>query len=266
MAQFEFPLQFKKQYAAPLDVDIVFNTTSLRLNFLTSPIRYAGQIVSDLETQKCYQLSSNTNSWIEIGGESLNIVNSLSSNWNSVYSSVNTLSANWDSVYTSVKNTSSNWDSVYSNVNLNSASYTTYEYVDSNFLNLTGGTIDGNLFILSSVEVGFGSTVLFVSGSRVGINTELPTVELSVNGSMSVSNKIYGTIIDWMTLTRGYKTEPVFNSSIGSGDVYDYIYSTPSTDKTYYRYIATDGSEDSYYENFSGGILSNLIAKKQIII
>jgi hypothetical protein len=238
MAQFEFPLQFKRQYAAPLDVDIVFDTTSDRITFLTNPIRYAGQIVSDLQTQKCYQLSTNTNSWIEIGGETLSILNSLSANWNSVYTSVSA----------------------------NSALYATIDFVDSKFLPLSGGTVDGNVSILSSFEVGYGNTTLFVSGDKVGINTENPNVELTISGSVSASNKIYGTIIDWMTLTRGFKIEPTFNSSVAGGDVYTYVYESSPSDKTYYRYIATDGSEDAYYGTFSGGILSNLIAKKKIIV
>jgi hypothetical protein len=189
-----------------------------------------------------------------------------SANWDSVYTSVKDTSANWDSTFTSVKNTSANWDSVYTNVSSYSATYATYNYVDSNFLNLTGGIIDGNLSVLSSFDVGFGSTVLFVSGGKVGINTELPTVELTVSGSISASNKIYGTIIDWMTLTRGFKIEPVFNSTIAGGDVYTYVYESSPSDKTYYRYIATDGSEDAYYGTFSGGILSDLITKKKIIV
>ena len=69
-----------------------------------------------------------------------------------------------------------------------------------------------------------------------------------------------------MTLVRGFKITPVFNTAIGTGDVYTYVYSTSATDKTYYRYIATDGSIDAFYENFSGGNLSNLVAKKQIIL
>jgi hypothetical protein len=157
-------------------------------------------------------------------------------------------------------------NSAYTTYSANSSTYATYDYVDTNFLNLTGGSIDGNLYVLSSFKVGFGNTVLFVSGSKVGINTELPTVELTVSGSISASNKIYGNIIDWMTLTRGYKIEPVLNSTISTGDVYTYVYDSFPSDKTYYRYIATDGSEDAYYEEFSGGILSNLIAKKKIIV
>ena len=189
-----------------------------------------------------------------------------SANWDSVYTSVKDTSANWDSTFTSVKNTSANWDSVYTNVSSYSATYATYNYVDSNFLNLTGGVINGNVSVLSSFEVGGNNAILFVSGGKVGINTELPTVELTVSGSISASNKIYGTIIDWMTLTRGFKIEPVFNSTIAGGDVYTYVYESSPSDKTYYRYIATDGSEDAYYGTFSGGILSNLITKKKIIV
>lgn len=207
MAQFEFPLQFKKQYAAPLDVDIVFNTTSDRLAFLTSPIRYAGQIVSDLETEKCYQLSTDTNSWLLIGGDSLSLLNSLSSNWDSVYTTTQSNSANWQ---------------------------TAYEYVSANSVNLTAFNI-------------------FVNNN------------LTVTNTVS-ANYYKGTIIDWMSLTRGFKTEPTFNSAIAGGDVYNYVYESSPSDKTYYRYIATDGSEDAYYENFSGAILTNLIAKKKIVL
>jgi hypothetical protein len=207
MAQFEFPLQFKRQYAAPLDIDIVFDTTNDRITYLTNPIRYAGQIVSDLETQKCYQLNTNTNSWIEIGGEISTFLNSVSSKWESTYTTVSSNSANWQAAY---------------------------EYVNSNSINLSASNI-------------------FVSN------------DLTVTNTVS-ANFYKGTLIDWMTLTRGFKIEPTFNSTIAGGDVYDYVYSSTPTDKTYYRYIATDGSEDAYYENFSGGILSNLVAKKQIII
>jgi hypothetical protein len=162
---------------------------------------------------------------------------SVSANWNSVYTSVLNTSANWDSVYTSVKNTSGNWNSVYTTVQAKSATEwdntLANSYTHTNFLPLTGGTISGNF---------------------------------TVTGYISASNKIYGTIIDWTTLTRGFKIEPTFNSTIAGGDVYTYVYESSPSDKTYYRFIATNGSEDAYYETFSGGSLSNLIAKKKIII
>jgi hypothetical protein len=60
-----------------------------------------------------------------------------------------------------------------------------------NYLPLSGGTVDGDVSILSSLEVGYGNTILFVSGDKVGINTENPNVELTVIGSISSNNIIY---------------------------------------------------------------------------
>lgn len=125
----------------------------------------------------------------------------------------------------------------------------TNSFLTNNFLPLSGGviTVNSSTDTLRITQEGTGNA-------------------LTVVGSISATDKIYGTIFDWMTLVRGFKTEPVFNTSTGSGDVYDYVYSTSNNDVTYYRYIANDGSEDSFYENFSGGVLTNLLAKKQIIL
>ena len=127
------------------------------------------------------------------------------------------------------------WNSVYASVNGVSGNWqTAYAYVSANSVNLTASNI-------------------FVNNN------------LTVTNTVS-ANYYKGTIIDWMTLTRGFKIEPVFNSTIAGGDVYTYVYESSPSDKTYYRYIATDGSEDAYYGTFSGGILSNLITKKKIIV
>ena len=83
---------------------------------------------------------------------------------------------------------------------------------------------------------------------------------------VSANSLNQGTLIDWMTLVRGYKTTPTLLATIGTGDVYTYVYATTGTDKTYYRYIATDGSEDSFYGNFTNPTLSNLITTKKIIL
>jgi hypothetical protein len=72
--------------------------------------------------------------------------------------------------------------------------------------------------------------------------------------------------IDWMTLVRGYNTTPTLLASLINGDVYSYIYTSSPSDITYYRYIATDGSEDKFYSYFSGNTLSGLIASKSIFI
>jgi hypothetical protein len=154
---------------------------------------------------------------------------------NSSYTTVQTNSANWESVYTSVKQVSSNWDSSYTTVQTNSANWqTAYAYVSANSVNLT-------------------ATNIFVNNNLTVTNT--------------VSAKYYqGTLLDWMTLVRGYKTTPTLLATIGTGEVYTYVFATTGADRTYYRYIATDGNEDSFYGNFTNPTLSNLIARKAIIL
>lgn len=65
----------------------------------------------------------------------------------------------------------------------------------------------------------------------------------------------------WTDLATGWNTEPVFNTALAGGDVYDYIYDGPVT---YYRYIANDGSLDAFYSGFDGVNLTGLIKEKQI--
>ena len=69
-----------------------------------------------------------------------------------------------------------------------------------------------------------------------------------------------------MTLVRGYNTTPTLNTTIGTGEVWNYVYTSSPSDKTYYRFIATDGSEDAFYASFNGTAVSNLIARKGITI
>ena len=154
---------------------------------------------------------------------------------------VRTNSAQWNAAYSStgadlaVRALTANWESTYTTVQTNSANWeTAYAYVSANSVNLTAT----NIFVTNDLTV-----------------------------TDTVSAKYYqGTLIDWMTLVRGTKTTPTLLATIGTGDVYTYVYSTATTDKTYYRYIATDGSEDSFYGNFTNPTLSNLIATKKIIL
>ena len=154
---------------------------------------------------------------------------------------VRTNSAQWNAAYSStgadlaVRALTANWESTYTTVQTNSANWeTAYAYVSANSVNLTAT----NIFVTSDLTV-----------------------------TDTVSAKYYqGTLLDWMTLVRGTKTTPTLLATIGTGDVYTYVYSTATTDKTYYRYIATNGSEDSFYGNFTNPTLSNLIATKKIIL
>lgn len=84
--------------------------------------------------------------------------------------------------------------------------------------------------------------------------------------NLSSQNKLYGTLLDWMTLVRGYSTTPVLTASLANGKVYAYTYYSSPSNKIYYRYIASNGSEDSFYNSFDGVTFSGLIARKSITI
>jgi hypothetical protein len=151
--------------------------------------------------------------------------------------------------------------SVNSDIILNN----TVKFVDlnsevSNVINDTYTTVQSN-------SANWQTAYAYVSANSVN----LTATNIFVNNNLTVTNTVsakyfQGTLLDWMTLVRGYKTTPTLLATIGTGEVYTYIFATTGTDKTYYRYIATDGSEDSFYGNFVNPTLSNLVAKKAIIL
>jgi len=133
-------------------------------------------------------------------------------NVGSTVSTVSSLSSKWETVYSSVASTSANW-----NISYNVAS--TYQTVSSTYATLTS--------------------------------------------TQTLKNK---TVVDWMTLVRGYNTTPTLLTTITTGDIYTYVYTSSPTNITYYRYIASDGSEDGFYGTWNGSSLSNLIARKSIFL
>ena len=70
----------------------------------------------------------------------------------------------------------------------------------------------------------------------------------------------------WMDYVRGWKTEPTLNTVIAGGEVWNYVFESSPSNVTYYRYIASDGSEDSFYETFTLGVLGGLLTTKSITI
>lgn len=67
MSQLDFPLQFKRQYAAPLDVDSVFITKNELTAYLTNPLRFSGQLATCLESEGyVFILNNNKNAWISL--------------------------------------------------------------------------------------------------------------------------------------------------------------------------------------------------------
>lgn len=66
---------------------------------------------------------------------------------------------------------------------------------------------------------------------------------------------------DWMTLARGWDSVPTFLQTIADGDVYQYDY---TGSRTFYRLVPSGSAVDAFYSGFSGGVLSGLIASKEI--
>ena len=67
MATIPNPLQYLRQYSGPLDPDSVFQTTAARNAYLTSPRRYAGQIVYDVEAGSHFALNAAASAWTSLG-------------------------------------------------------------------------------------------------------------------------------------------------------------------------------------------------------
>jgi hypothetical protein len=181
-------------------------------------------------------------------------VRSLTGNWESTYTTVQNNSANWDSAYSSgldleVRSLTGIWDSTFTTVSSNSANW---NYQGTDIKELSGNWQSAYAYI-SANSVNLTATNIFVNNN------------LTVTDTVSAKH-FQGTLIDWMTLVRGYKTTPTLLETIAGGEVYTYVYATTGADITYYRYIETNGSEDSFYGNFSSPTLSNLIATKAIIL
>ena len=65
MAKIQFPLQFERQYSNPIDIDMVFETTSILNSYLTDDKRYAGMIVTCKEQEgKIFVLNNAKNEWL----------------------------------------------------------------------------------------------------------------------------------------------------------------------------------------------------------
>ena len=164
-------------------------------------------------------------------------VSSNSGKWESVYLTTNNLSSNWNSTVNTVSGLSSNWQSVYASVSSTSGNW-----------NTVYNTVCGTSAKLESVY------------NNVSSNS---ATYATLTGTQTLKNK---TVVDWMTLVRGYNTIPTLLATIGTGDVYTYVYNSSPSNITYYRFISTDGSTDAFYSYFSGTSLSGLVASKSITI
>ena len=123
------------------------------------------------------------------------------------------------------------------------------------------------LSALGGLPITGGTLTNGLTGTRGVFTTSLSAPALSGTHYGDGSNLTGITkVLDWMTLVRGYNTIPTLLATIGSGDVYTYVYNSTPSNITYYRFIATDGNTDAFYTYFSGSALSGLVARKSIVL
>jgi hypothetical protein len=140
--------------------------------------------------------------------------------------------------------------------------------VYTQYLGTAANTVVGVMGI-EQLATSVGSTVNTVSSLSSRWESVYTTVNsnsstyVTLTGTQTLKNK---TIVDWMTLVRGYNTTPTLLATLGTGDVYTYIYNSSPSNITYYRYIATDGSVDAFYSSFNGTTVSGLVASKSITL
>ena len=128
------------------------------------------------------------------------------------------------------------------------------------------GDISATGRITANEFSGDGSLLTSVTGIDA---SKLPVVGGTITHDLSVGGNLYGTLVDWMTLVRGYKSTPVLSAYVAelSANVYSYTYNTTGADVEYFRLIADDNSQDAFYTYFSGAsTLSGLIATKSITL
>lgn len=132
------------------------------------------------------------------------------------------------------------------------------------------GKIYGDGSFLTNISVGDNEATTLVKNNSANWQSayayvSAASINLTVAGTVS-AKYFKGTLVDWMTLVKGYKIPPTLLTTLGTGEVFTYVYATSGSDITYYRYVASNGSEDSFYGNFINSTLSNLIATRAIIL
>lgn len=70
-----FPLQLKRQFARPIDPDSVFQTNADMQAYLSDPLRYAGMVVSCLESEGAIFILNNArNQWLNTTDPGIKII------------------------------------------------------------------------------------------------------------------------------------------------------------------------------------------------
>ena len=117
---------------------------------------------------------------------------------------INSLTGNWQSTYNTVSSLSSNWNTAYTYLTGNSATFATKSYVGTNFLPLSGGTLNGFTAFLSSAQV-YGN--LTVNGN------------LTATGTTTFANTVFSTTSALSVINLGTGPALYVSQAVGPSDI-----------------------------------------------
>ena len=144
---------------------------------------------------------------------SLSSINSTfaanSGKYESVYTNVQSNSSNWQATYTNVQSNSANWNNAYNSATVyqtNSASYATQNYVNTNFLALSGGTISGPVRIDNNLTINGNLTATGTTtfaNTIFSVTSSLSVVHVGDGPALFVGNSGLGDIASFWDLDVG---------------------------------------------------------------
>ncbi len=144
---------------------------------------------------------------------SLSSINSTfaanSGKYESVYTNVQSNSSNWQAAYTNVQSNSANWNNAYNTATVyqtNSASYATQNYVNTNFLALSGGTISGPVRIDNNLTINGNLTATGTTtfaNTVFSVTSALSVVHIGDGPALFVGNNGLGDIASFWDLDQG---------------------------------------------------------------
>jgi len=130
--------------------------------------------------------------------------------------------------------------------------------IESDTLNLKIG--DGVTTWVSAPYYNTGITSA-VWGGISGNLIDQTDLQLALDAKANITDMIR---LKWGDLLNTWTAEPVLNTTLAGGEVYDYVYGST----TYYRYVPTayDSALDQFWSGFDGTTLTGLIATRGISI
>lgn len=281
----------------PLNITGTILSAGIDLNSIFSSPTASG-IVQTLS----FDYNTNILSILPGNSVSLSSINltfaSVSANYESTYNNVFSNSATWGtggSTDSIINANSANWNNTYSTVQTNSSNWVTLPYIENNYFNITGGSINGNVTIsgnlsalgnsyfvnsyflttssLSVVNTGVGPAVYIYQaagpypvarfidgdgaevlhvgnanssyGGKVGVNTDSPSSELTVNGSISSNGNIFvsgGNSVKWNS---------TFTTVANNSSNWDLAYNQISTTTSQINFLSGEIQKNEYQNIYS---------------